>query len=51
MDRQTLSTIRMNAIKTAQKMTESIIAKKYLENVLNLLNKTYHNNDQKSMSN
>lgn len=37
MDEQTLSTIRVNAIKTAQKMTESIIAEKYLNDVLSFI--------------
>lgn len=37
MDEKSLSRIRTNAINTAQNMTESIIAKKYLDDVLNFL--------------
>lgn len=38
MDKQSLSIIKMNAIKTAQKMTESVIAEKYLDDVIRLIN-------------
>lgn len=37
MDERALSNIRVNAIKTAQNMTESIIAEKYLQDIFTLL--------------